>query len=167
MKDTSSQCMVGATLIATIVFAAAFTLPGGYNQNSGIPFFRKEASLIIFVIADAASLVFSSILILIFLSILTSRYAEQDFLHSLPKKLVNGLATLFLSIVTMMVTFSASFFVLYNKKLEWVPLTITGLCGIPVILYVVLQYRLLKDVFKSAYGSKYLFARSNKRLLYH
>ncbi|KAJ9557501.1 hypothetical protein OSB04_012115 [Centaurea solstitialis] len=30
MKDTASQCMVVAALIATIVFAAAFTVPGGY-----------------------------------------------------------------------------------------------------------------------------------------
>ncbi|GJV02558.1 reverse transcriptase domain-containing protein [Tanacetum coccineum] len=37
MKETASQCMVIATLIATIVFAAAFTVLGGYNQNDGIP----------------------------------------------------------------------------------------------------------------------------------
>ena len=30
MKDTASQWMVVAALIATIVFAAAFTVPGGY-----------------------------------------------------------------------------------------------------------------------------------------
>nr|GEX38089.1 ankyrin repeat-containing domain, PGG domain protein [Tanacetum cinerariifolium] len=35
MKSTASQCMVVATLIATIVFAAAFTVPGGYDQNDG------------------------------------------------------------------------------------------------------------------------------------
>ncbi|PWA75219.1 ankyrin repeat-containing domain, PGG domain protein [Artemisia annua] len=33
MKGTANQCMVVAALIATIVFAAAFTVPGGYNQN--------------------------------------------------------------------------------------------------------------------------------------
>ncbi|KAM0036637.1 putative ankyrin repeat-containing domain, PGG domain, ankyrin repeat-containing domain superfamily [Helianthus debilis subsp. tardiflorus] len=166
MKDTASHCLVAATLIATIAFAAAFTLPGGYNQNIGIPFFRKEPPLIIFVISDAISLISSSTSVLIFLSILTSRYAERDFLESLPKKLVNGLGTLFLSIVTMMVAFSASFFLLYNKKLEWVPITITVLAGIPVILYVLLQYHLFKDVFKSAYQSRSLFKRK-KRVLYY
>ncbi|KAK1407913.1 hypothetical protein QVD17_39540 [Tagetes erecta] len=141
MKNTASQCMVVATLITNIVFAAAFTLPGGYNQNTGIPFFRKEPSLIIFVISDAVSLISSSTSILMFLSILTSRYAERDFLESLPKKLMFGLATLFLSInVTMMVAFSASFFVLYDKKVEWVPITITSLAGMPVILFAILQF---------------------------
>lgn len=37
VKDTASQCMVVTTLIATIVFAAAFTVPGGYDQDKGIP----------------------------------------------------------------------------------------------------------------------------------
>ncbi|XP_076928823.1 uncharacterized protein LOC143592930 [Bidens hawaiensis] len=166
MRHTSSQCMVVATLIATIVFAAAFTLPGGYNQNTGIPFFRKEPSLIIFVISDAVSLICSSTSILMFLSILTSRYAEDDFLESLPRKLVNGIATLFLSIVTMMIAFSASFFVLYNKKLEWIPITITCLADIPVTLYVILHQGLFMDVFKAAYQAKRLFKRTNKRTLY-
>ncbi|KAJ0437998.1 putative ankyrin repeat-containing domain, PGG domain, ankyrin repeat-containing domain superfamily [Helianthus annuus] len=166
MKDTASQCMVVATLIATIAFAAAFTLPGGYNQNTGIPFFRTEPAFIIFVISDAVSLISSSTSVLIFLSILTSRYAEHDFLTSLPNKLLTGLATLFLSILTMMVAFSASFFVLYNKQLQWVPITITGLAGMPVIIFAILQFRLLRDVFVSTYRSKYLF-KPKKRVLYY
>ncbi|CAI9291945.1 unnamed protein product [Lactuca saligna] len=154
MKNTAAQCMVVATLIATIVFAAAFTLPGGYNQNSGIPFFRQKPTLIIFVIADAVSLIFSSTSVLIFLSILTSRYAERDFLESLPKKLMLGLAALFLSIVTMMIAFGASFFVLYNKHLKWVPIVVAGLASIPVILFAILQFRLLGDVYHSTYQSR-------------
>ncbi|GKB70984.1 putative ankyrin repeat-containing domain, PGG domain protein [Tanacetum coccineum] len=98
--------MVVSALIATIAFAASFTIPGGYDQNSGIPIFLRKQSLKIFVISDSLSLTFSTISILIFLSILTSRYAEHDFLESLPKRLMRGLATLFLSIIAMMVTFS-------------------------------------------------------------
>ncbi|GKE13120.1 ankyrin repeat-containing protein, partial [Tanacetum coccineum] len=126
--------MVVATLIATIVFAATFTLPGGNDQETGIPFFCQKASLIVFVIPDAVSLIFSSTTVLIFLAILTSRYAERDFLKSLPKKLMFGLASLFLSIMTMMVAFSLSFFVLYHRNQKWVPITITGIAGIPVLL---------------------------------
>ncbi|GJX86912.1 ankyrin repeat-containing protein [Tanacetum coccineum] len=98
--------MVVSALIATIAFAASFTIPGGYDQNSGSPIFLRKQSLKIFVISDSLSLTFSTISILIFLSILTSRYAEHDFLESLPKRLMRGLATLFLSIIAMMVTFS-------------------------------------------------------------
>lgn len=165
MKDTAAQCMVVATLIATIVFAAAFTLPGGYNQNTGIPLFIPKCAFIFFVISDAISLMLSSASVLIFLSILTSRYAEYDFLESLPKKLLFGLATLFLSIMTMMVTFSASFFVLYHTNLKWVPFTVAGFATIPVILFAMLQFPLLRDVFYTTYRSKYLF-EPKKHMLY-
>ncbi|XP_076958603.1 uncharacterized protein LOC143634394 [Bidens hawaiensis] len=143
-EDWMNNYMVVATLIATIVFAAAFTLPGGYDQNTGIPFFSKKPSLIIFVISDAVSLISSSTSVLIFLSIPTSRYAERDFMQSLPRRLMFGIATLFLSVVTMMVAFSASFFLLYNEKLKWVPITITCLAGVPVILFVKMQFHLLR-----------------------
>ncbi|KAL7613387.1 hypothetical protein Lser_V15G07137 [Lactuca serriola] len=166
MKDTASQCMVVAALIATIVFAAAFTVPGGYDQNDGFPIFSKNLPFIIFAVADAISLFSSSAAILMFLSILTSRYAERDFLESLPKKLMLGLATLFLSITTMMIAFSVSFFVLYHNKLKWIPILITFFSALPVILYVSLQFSLLKDVFFSTYASRYLF-RPKKHILYY
>ncbi|MFS8002996.1 putative PGG domain-containing protein [Helianthus anomalus] len=86
--------------------------------------------------------------------------------RSLPKKLVNSLATLFLSIVTMMVAFSSSFYVLYDEKLEWVAIMVTGLAGIPVILFAILHFRLLWDALESTYQSRFLF-KLNKRILYY
>ncbi|PRQ46900.1 putative PGG domain-containing protein [Rosa chinensis] len=35
LNDTSNACMVVATLIATVVFAAAFTVPGGSDEADG------------------------------------------------------------------------------------------------------------------------------------
>ncbi|KAM0064912.1 putative PGG domain-containing protein [Helianthus debilis subsp. tardiflorus] len=166
MKDTASQCMVVAALIATIVFAAAFTVPGGYNQDNGIPIFHSKATFMVFVVADAISLFASSASILMFLSILTSRYAQRDFLESLPKKLMLGLATLFLSIVTMTVAFSVSFFVLYHKGQIWMPILIGAIAVMPVLLYVVLQFGLFFDVIRSTYISRYLF-KPKKQVLYY
>ncbi|XP_042964507.1 uncharacterized protein LOC122298704 [Carya illinoinensis] len=39
MNNTANSCMLVATLIATVVFPAAFTVPGGNNQETGIPIF--------------------------------------------------------------------------------------------------------------------------------
>ncbi|GJX22341.1 ankyrin repeat-containing domain, PGG domain protein [Tanacetum coccineum] len=87
IKEIASQCMVVAALVATMVFAAAFTAPGGYDQDSGIPIFHSKTTFKIFVVADAISLFSSSASILyMFLSVFTSRYAEVDFLESLPRK---------------------------------------------------------------------------------
>ncbi|KAJ0735120.1 putative ankyrin repeat-containing domain, PGG domain, ankyrin repeat-containing domain superfamily [Helianthus annuus] len=166
MKHTASQCMVVAALIATIVFAAAFTVPGGYDQDNGIPIFHSKATFMVFVVADAISLFASSASILMFLSILTSRYAERDFLESLPKKLMFGLATLFLSIVTMTAAFSVSFFVLYHKGLLWMPILIGAFAVMPVLLYLLLQSGLFFDVFRSIYISRYLF-KPKKQVLYY
>ncbi|CAI9267824.1 unnamed protein product [Lactuca saligna] len=157
IKGTANQCMVVAALIATMVFGVAFSIPGGYHQDTGLPMFIRKEIYIAFVISDAISLFSSSASILMFLSMLTSRYAEQDFLEVLPKQLMIGLATLFLSIMTMMVAFSFSFFVLYHNKLIWVPIFIAVVAAIPVILFAKLQYPLLMDIYGSIYGSRYIF----------
>ncbi|KAK1410506.1 hypothetical protein QVD17_37043 [Tagetes erecta] len=161
-----SQCMVVAALITTIVFAAAFTIPGGYNQNNGIPIFYGKSTFVAFVVADAMSLFLSSSSILTFLSILTSRYAENDFVESLPKKLLLGVSTLFLSITAMMITFSISFFILYHKEMRWIPILIGAVALIPVVLYVVLQYHVLLDLIRLTYGSKYIF-KPGKQYIYY
>uniref|UniRef100_A0A7N2L5V0 PGG domain-containing protein n=1 Tax=Quercus lobata TaxID=97700 RepID=A0A7N2L5V0_QUELO len=101
MKSTATSCMLVATFIATVEFAAIITVPGGENNNTGVPIFLREKWFLIFVISDAIALFSSSASIIMFLSILTSRYAENDFLISLPTRLMFGISTLFISIATM------------------------------------------------------------------
>ncbi|KAF5794735.1 putative ankyrin repeat-containing domain, PGG domain, ankyrin repeat-containing domain superfamily [Helianthus annuus] len=161
MKD----CMVVATLIVTVAFAAAFTVPGGYKEENGLPFFIHQPTLLVFVIADAISLFSSSTSLLVFLSVLTTRHDQSDFMYSLPTKLVTGLLTLLISVAAMMLTFSASFYVLYHNGQNWVPILIAAFTAIPVIVFAVLQFPLLVDMFCSMYDSHYLFT-PKKRMLY-
>uniref|UniRef100_B9GMA2 PGG domain-containing protein n=1 Tax=Populus trichocarpa TaxID=3694 RepID=B9GMA2_POPTR len=58
---------------------------------------------------------------LMFLGILTARYAEQDFLISLPRKLIIGLSTLVISIAAMMVAFCAALLVMLDGMMEVIP----------------------------------------------
>nr|GEV00082.1 ankyrin repeat-containing protein [Tanacetum cinerariifolium] len=76
MKTTAESC----ALIITIVFAAAITVPGGSNQETGIPLFKRKFAFNIFAVADAISLFSASTSLLVFLSILTTRFAKKDFL---------------------------------------------------------------------------------------
>ncbi|KAJ4829686.1 hypothetical protein Tsubulata_007488, partial [Turnera subulata] len=73
--------------------ATAFTIPGG-NFEDGLPLFRRKKAFITFMISDAISLFSSSTSVLMFLGILTSSYTEDNFVKSLPKKLIIGLSAL-------------------------------------------------------------------------
>ena len=70
MKTTATSCFVVAALVATIAFTSALTLPGGDDQNNGIPIFQRDPIFVSFAIADALSLVSSSIAIVMFLSLI-------------------------------------------------------------------------------------------------
>ncbi|KAI3886134.1 hypothetical protein MKX03_023387 [Papaver bracteatum] len=119
MKETSQACMIVSTLIATVMFTAAFTVPGGNNGDTGTPIFSKEG-----------------------LSIL---------LKSLPQKLILGLASLFISIVTMMTAFDS---------ISWAYIPVTLLASIPVLLFGFLQFPLFVDIVLSTYGPAFFLIRN-------
>ncbi|KAK8574993.1 hypothetical protein V6N12_062670 [Hibiscus sabdariffa] len=153
MKSTASSCMLVATLITTVMFAAIFTVPGGNDNDRGTPIFLEANSFIIFAIADAFALFSSVTSILMFLSILTSRYAEEDFLRLLPQRLIVGLTTLFLSIAAMLVAFGATFFIVLGQRLAWIGVPAALIACIPVTLFACSQFPLLVDMIQSSYGA--------------
>ncbi|KAI6680007.1 hypothetical protein NL676_033888 [Syzygium grande] len=152
VEHTADSCMLVSTIIATILFAAAFTVPGSNNGNTGVPLLLGENSLLVFAISDALGLFSSVMAILLFLAILTSRYEPQDFLDSLPKKIIMGLLFLFLSLAFMLVAFAATLIIVLDKRLEWVFIPITLVTSLPVALLVVLHLPLLFQMVKSTYG---------------
>ncbi|XP_050262517.1 uncharacterized protein LOC126706966 isoform X5 [Quercus robur] len=164
MKNTAKNCMLVATLITTVVYAAAFTVPGGSNQVTGIAIFHKAKWFRVFFISDAIALVSSSSSILMFLSILTSRFAEMDFLVSLPLKLVLGLTTLLISIVGMLVAFSATCFLVFKSEMAWLPTFIITLAVVAIILFVLLHLPLCVDIIRSTFFSRSLFRPRKKSL---
>ncbi|KAI4332577.1 hypothetical protein L6164_017476 [Bauhinia variegata] len=150
MMDTAKSCMVVSTLLTIRVFSPAFRLPGGTNDLGKIPF-------LIFGIADAIAMISSSTSVLIFLSILISRYAQYDFYKSLPSKLIYGIVALFISITTMMIAFSTAFFVSYYHGTKWVPSSISVIAAVPTLVFVCFQYSLWSDIIYSTYFCSSLF----------
>ncbi|KAM3694299.1 hypothetical protein ACJW31_07G047500 [Castanea mollissima] len=165
MKDTANYCMVVAALIATVVFAAAFTVPGGNKGDTGIPVFLKSKWFRVFFISDSVALLCSSTSILMFLSILTSRFSEEDFLCALPGKLVVGLTALFMSIGGMVAAFGATCFLVYESEISWLPIVIIASAGFPVALFVWLHRRLWLDAIHS-YWSGLLLGPSKRRFFF-
>ncbi|KAG8367217.1 hypothetical protein BUALT_Bualt16G0049600 [Buddleja alternifolia] len=161
MKDTSNSCTIAASLIATVMFAAAFTVPGGIITETGIPIFLDQFPFILFAISDAISLFTSITSLLMFLSILTSRYAEEDFLYVLPKRLGIGLFTLFISITFMMAAFSATLYLVFRGKEAWLLTPVAVLACLPVTSFMLLQFPLLVDLIYSTYGPGILGKKSD------
>ncbi|CAN6680755.1 unnamed protein product [Malus baccata var. baccata] len=157
LKDTSNSCVLVSTLVATVVFVAAFTVPGG-NDNEGAPIFLQKKSVIflVFVVSDTVALFSSLTSLLMFLSILTARYAEEDFLESLPKRLIIGLGTLFFAIAATMVAFGATLSIVLSKRFNRVSVPITLLASFPVTLFALLQLPLFIQMVRSTFGQSIL-----------
>lgn len=165
MKDTAYSYTIVAALIVTVVFAAAITVPGGNKDGTGLPILSKKTAFIAFAAADAISLFTSTTSLLIFLSILTSRYAESDFLHVLPKRLIIGLVTLFLSITTMIVAFSATLYLAFGHDDGWILIPVAAFASLPFTSFVSLQFPLLVDLISSTYGPG-IFGKQSDRPFY-
>ncbi|KAJ9536766.1 hypothetical protein OSB04_un000070 [Centaurea solstitialis] len=148
MKTTAESCCITAALITTIVFAAAITVPGGSNQESGNPIFRNNIAFTIFAISDAISLFTSCTSLLMFSSILTARFAEQDFLILLPRRMIFGMYTLFFSTTAMMVAFSATLFLVFCHQNPWMLAPICGLACIPIVCFFNVQFPFLVELYR-------------------
>ncbi|MBA0702653.1 hypothetical protein Goari_022900 [Gossypium aridum] len=164
MKDAANSCSVVAALIATVVFAAAITVLGGTNGDSEFLVFKSEKAFVIFAMSDAPSLFSSTAAILMFLSMLTARYVEDDFLQALPKRLIMGLLTLFISITTMMIAFSSTLYLVFGEAKTWILVCVAESTRVLVTLFIYLQFRLLVDMFYSTYGHGIFGKRSEKPL---
>ncbi|TQE01510.1 hypothetical protein C1H46_012873 [Malus baccata] len=152
MKGTATSCTVVGALIVTITFAATFTVPGGNNQDTGLPIFSSKRAFKTFIVSDAISLFSSTTSVMIFLGILTSRYAEDDFLKSLPTKMILGLITLFLSIAAMMIAFSSALSIMLHGKSS-IAILLTLLASVPVASFMWMQFPLLLELVISTYGA--------------
>ncbi|PWA82776.1 Ankyrin repeat-containing protein [Artemisia annua] len=153
LKEGEESCSITAALIVTIVFAAAITVPGGSNQETGIPLFKKDIAFTIFAVCDALSLFTAATALLVFLSILTTRFAAKDFMVSLPRRLILGLCALFISTTAMMVAFGAILFLVFCDQRPWMLAPIGLLACLPILVIVTLQLPLVLDLYQSTYIS--------------
>ncbi|XP_030966825.1 uncharacterized protein LOC115987424 isoform X2 [Quercus lobata] len=149
LNKTSESCSVVAALIATVAFAASTTIPGGVRENNGTPILEKHAAFDIFAISSLVALCVSVTALFLFLAILTSRYQEKDFRSSLPKKLLFGLTSLFLSIAAMLVSFCAGHFFVLKDKLKHKALPVYVVTCLPITFYAISQFPLYFDLIRA------------------
>ncbi|RVX08100.1 hypothetical protein CK203_014669 [Vitis vinifera] len=56
LMRTTENCTLLSVFIATVAFAAAYTVPGGPDQNTGIPILNCKPFFVVFIVADVISL---------------------------------------------------------------------------------------------------------------
>lgn len=159
IEKTSQSCSAVAVLLATVVFAAAYTIPGGSNDR-GFPIFLHNRFFIAFTVLDVTALASSLTSVVMFLSILTTPFECEKFHHSIPRKLICGFTLLFFSVMTTMLAFSCTLLLVIRLKKQWT----TGLMSIaaflPVSVFAVMQFPLyvafmttMKDFYKEVVKS--------------
>ncbi|KAK3189913.1 hypothetical protein Dsin_029474 [Dipteronia sinensis] len=159
MKNAATSCLVVATIITSVIFTATYTVPGGTtahgdidDHNStvaeGSPIHLNKTLFKIFSMSNVIGLSFSTISILMFLSILLSGFAEKDFIWFLPLKLFVGLVTLLFSVISIMVTYSSTYFLAYpyHERLNWITSTTVLLVSVPIIICAQVLFPLLGDI---------------------
>ncbi|KAI5570251.1 hypothetical protein BDE02_11G015100 [Populus trichocarpa] len=141
IKETSQSCSTIAALVATVVFAAAYTVPGGSDEN-GKPNFINSPYFLIFTVSDVVSLASSLTSLVVFLSLLTSPIELQDFHISLPRKLIVGFTFLFFSVITTMLSFGATILILIQSERKLTTLLLSIASFLPVLVFGIMQFRL-------------------------
>ncbi|KAA8526403.1 hypothetical protein F0562_008394 [Nyssa sinensis] len=136
LKRTAKNCSIVAVLIATIAFAAAYTVPGGSN-NTGIPVLLNPPLFTIFTIGDVISLTFSLLSIISFLSILTSSFCLEDFKKSLLRKLTLGITFLNLSVSMVMLAFAATIILMMKNEKPWIRFVLYAIAFLPMAVSVI------------------------------
>ncbi|GLT90062.1 hypothetical protein SLE2022_080140 [Rubroshorea leprosula] len=152
-KTAESSTVVGA-LIITIMFAVAFSAPGGNDQSTGFPVLlhKTPTPFMIVMASDAISLFTATSSVIMFLGILTSHHSDEDYRKSF--LLIIGLTSLFVSIATMTIAFCAALFImLQGQGGLGLVIPITLLAGIPLVCYVLLQFPLLVEILGLTFSS--------------
>lgn len=142
LKRTSESCSIIAVLIATVAFTAAYTIPGGSDDKTGLPIFLHDPFFLVFTVMDVLSLVTSLTSVVMFISILTSPFRLQDFRYSLPRKLTFAFSFLFLSVAVSMLAFSATIILLVHMKKSWTATLVYAVAFVPVTVFALLQFPL-------------------------
>ena len=150
LRSTSESCSVVAALIATVAFASATTVPGGVKQDFGTPTLENQPAFDVFAISSLVALCFSVTALVLFLSILTSRYQEMDFGRDLPRKLLLGLTSLFVSIASMLIAFCAGHFFVLKDELKYAAFPVYAVTCLPITFFAVAQFPLYFDLMWAA-----------------
>lgn len=160
VRNVSDSCMLISTLIFTVVFGSAFAVPGGYNQDTGIPILMGKRWFTCFIIFEALAMASSAFSILCFLRIIMMSMREIQFARIVPNWLVWGLNGLSFSVLAAVSVFMSAYFLVYVGPGNRVVLVI-----LIIVVYIVIVSAVLFQIFiLNASLPKYRFGRTRHPL---
>ncbi|KAJ9701204.1 hypothetical protein PVL29_006514 [Vitis rotundifolia] len=151
LMRTTKNCTILSVFIATVAFAAAYTVPGGPDQKTGIPILNSKPFFVVFIVADVVSLAMALTSTGIFFSILTSSFPLQHFETYLFDKLRQGIICLIFSVSMMAVAFGATIVLLMKHNGVQVLWLAVGFLPVPIFFlsYSPLSSAVLKLVARN------------------
>ncbi|KAJ3699634.1 hypothetical protein LUZ61_003339 [Rhynchospora tenuis] len=133
-RYTSNTSLVAA-LLATITFAAAFTLPGGFSSDSsdaGLPIFARQAAFQVFLISDTIAM--CSSLSVAFLCVLAT-WEDLDYLLNYRK---TTRALMWCAYAATAMAFGTGLFTVMAHKSLWLAILILVLsCILPFLSKII------------------------------
>nr|XP_028965168.1 uncharacterized protein LOC103449025 [Malus domestica] len=140
VKETAQSCSTVAVLVSTVVFAAAYAIPGGTSDQSGLPLFRDDPLFLFFTCMDVVGIACSLSSVAFFLSVLSSPLEYPYFVNSVPRKIMTGFILLFLSMASTMLAFAATILLLIRVEKKWTKSVLYPIAFFPVPLFGLLQF---------------------------
>ncbi|KAI8557908.1 hypothetical protein RHMOL_Rhmol04G0047500 [Rhododendron molle] len=124
MKPFINTLALIAALIATLTFAAAFTMPGGYDSLVGVATLAKKAALKVFVLSDTLAMCCSILSLFLLL-----RAMHVD--HNVSFSLINTSGLLLgIALKATLVAFISGIFAVIAPKALWVAIVVRIICSV-------------------------------------
>ncbi|XP_021742906.1 protein ACCELERATED CELL DEATH 6-like [Chenopodium quinoa] len=128
-KESANALSVVAALLATITFAAAFQVPGGFNGDDGSPILLEKTAFIIFVTSNSGAMCCSMLCLFLLLWVMVI-----GNIHDSLGILDIAIHLLRASFYLTLLTFTMGVFVVTAEKSLWLALLVCGLCFITFLL---------------------------------
>ncbi|KAL6313049.1 hypothetical protein AAG906_012099 [Vitis piasezkii] len=153
IKRQGETHLIVAALVATVTFAAGFTLPGGYNDN-GMAILTKRAAFKAFIVTDTIAVILS--VSAVFVYFFMSLHKDEEFLV---KHLIMGFFLTLFSMGAMVVAFMTGLYAVLPLS-SGLPIVTCIICCI-VLLAFYFVFRQLFKFIKESQGTLCLqFCRS-------
>uniref|UniRef100_A0A5B7AUZ0 PGG domain-containing protein n=1 Tax=Davidia involucrata TaxID=16924 RepID=A0A5B7AUZ0_DAVIN len=144
IRKTADTHLIVAALVATVTFAAGFTVPGGFDgnegPNQGFAILTRKAAFQAFVITDAIAMILSICAILIFFTVANIEDKRQLVLHySTALKLIS------IAMVAAVIAFITGMYAVLSHS-PWLAITECVIC---VLFFTFSIFKIFYQAIKS------------------